>query len=481
LIGDRAASFEGRRWAVSAVFAVALVARLSVLGAGPWVDTSRALLPDSHRYLELAGNLGRHGTFGLLEEEGSPPWRRTAELRDANGTRPPRDAHGLRPESFRTPGYPSFLMMIGSFSADLRAILLVQCLLGSLAACMATAIARSLGICWPASIATGFLWALHPALLIHDNVILTEPSFNACVAAGLLVAARSRGPAGWIAAGVLIGLAAMVRPLVGLLFLPAALALAWPGSGRRAVATLCIAIVAIGPTLGWTLRNRACGEGARASSIGDLTLLYYAAAYAISEERGEDWFRAWPERVNELADRLGTRLSPGEDVFRASRRLAVEELSKRPVIAAKVTAKAQLKLLVDHSLGDACTVLGRDYRPSGLFSRIVLGQPGDGGRSGPGMLALAATWMIANITIAAMAIVGLAVALRHRDYKVLLACGLPAILVAMVTSTNGLERFRLPMMLPLFLLAAHATAWGRPRPATSAGQEQPQGHSGGRE
>jgi hypothetical protein len=468
---------EGRRWPLAAVFAVALAARLAVLGVGPWSDPGRALLPDSRRYVELAGNLRHYATFGLLEEEGGPPWRRTAGLRDANGTRPPRDARGLRPESFRTPGYPAFLALVGLISTDLRAVLIAQCLLGSVTACVMMGLARSIGITRPGSIAVGFLWALHPALLIHDNVILTEPFFDACIAAGLLVASRSKGPAGWIVAGGLIGLSALVRPLVGLLFVPSAIALAWPLSGRRLVTGLCIAVVAIGPTVGWTLRNRAMGEGTRVSSIGDLTLLYYAAAYAISEERGEDWFRAWPGRVDELADRLATRLVPGEDVYTASRTLAFEELARRPVVAAKVVAKSQVKLLVDHSLGDACAVFGREYRPSGLFARLVLGQQGDGDRSGPGMLVIAASWMLLNAAIAATAAVGLALAFGRRDILILVAFGLPAVLVAVVTSTNGLERFRLPMMPPLFLLAAYATTRGRPKPGASARVEQPPGQA----
>jgi hypothetical protein len=78
-------------------------------------------------------------------------------------------------------------------------------------------------------------------------------------------------------------------------------------------------------------------------------------------------------------------------------------------------------------------------------------------------------------------LIGVVVILRRRDLKAFLVCAIPAISIAMVTSTNGLERFRLPMMLPLFLMAAYATNSGKFRPSTSAGTEQGQGQPGSRD
>ena len=80
-----------------------------------------------------------------------------------------------------------------------------------------------------------------------------------------------------------------------------------------------------------------------------------------------------------------------------------------------------------------------------------------------------------------MSLIGLVLILRRGDFKAFLVCAVPAILIAMVTSTNGLERFRLPMMLPLFLMAAYASSWGKFRRSESSAPDQDQGQPGGRE
>ena len=480
---DRRSNVAGlSRTALALVFAVALTARLALLGAGPWRDPGRAKLPDSYRYLELADNLGRHGTFGLAEEE-STPWRRIVEIRDANGTGPARDANGLRYESLRTPGYPLVIAAVRSIAADDRAVLVLQCLLGSLAACAAVGIARAIGLAPRISTAVGLLWAIHPALVVYDDVFMTESLFNAGIAAGLLLATRAKSPAGCLGVGGLIGLASLIRPMVGFLYLPAAIALAWPRPGRRSIHALCILVAALGPSAAWSARNWSRGEGFRVSTVGDLTLFYYSAAYAISEERGQDWSAAWPARVDELADRLGRRVAPGVDVYRASRAIAFEELARRPVVTAKVLAKSQVKLFVNHSVADACHVFGFDYKPSGLFSRLVLGESAEKGPGGPGLLALAATWTLLNVAIAAAGLLGLVLTLRRRDLKAFLACGLPVVLIAVVTSTSGLERFRLAMMLPLVLLAGYAATpgAGKRSASSSSGSDQEQTQAGDRE
>ena len=72
-----------------------------------------------------------------------------------------------------------------------------------------------------------------------------------------------------------------------------------------------------------------------------------------------------------LTHPMGERVGPGEDVFTAARRLAAEELAKRPAAVARVHAKSLVKLLLDHSLGDAVRAFGVTYQPSGVFSRLV--------------------------------------------------------------------------------------------------------------
>lgn len=438
------------------LFAVALALRAVVLFAGPWADPGRAWMGDSGRYLLLADNLRLYHTFGMAQEEG-PPWSGLAKLRAANGTLPGPDANGLRPDSFRTPGYPFFIAAIQTLTGDVRAVLVVQCILGALLACLVAGIAAALGIPRHGALAAGLLWAFHPGLITFDLVFMTECLFNICVVAGLFVATRSRSALGFAVAGLLIGAAGLVRPL-GLLYLPAALALVWPNARSRLAAGGLVALLAVVPSALWAARNYTVGEGYRVSWVGDATSLFYFASYPISEERGEDWLGAWPRRNQELLARLGQRIEPGDDVFTQARRLAAEEMRARPTAVARVLAKSQVKLYLDHSLPVLCDLLGIPYQSSNLFARLGLGQQVAAEIKSPALLAVALGWVLLNVAIVLAALVGLGRALKRRSYQLLIVCGLTMTLFMVATMSQGLERFRMPVMLPLVLLIG--SLWG---------------------
>ena len=437
------------------IFGLALLVRMTLLILGPWQDEARAIGPDSTRYLILGENLGKFGAFGMVEEEKSPAWQRISRLRESNGTLPPRGKGGIRPESFRTPGYPLFLMSIRGIFPDVLAILVVQCVLGSLTACSATLVATTLDVPPKGAVVAGLLWAVHPAVVAQDCVVMTESFFCFCTASALLISSRG-GLAGALLAGSLIGFAGLVRPLVGLLFIPAALTLVSRRSGRRILAAACLIGASVIPSVAWAVRNRAEGEGLRITSNSELTLLYYAASYSISEERGEDWSTTWPTRVEELADRLGRRVLRGEDVYSAARKLAIEEMRARPSAVCRVLMMSEVKLMLDHSLGDVYRLIGQPYRPSDLKSRILAGRRLSGGDLDIKAAVFAVAWMVLNAAIAAAALLGVIIAMRRRNWPLLVAGGLTCLLVVAVTATNGLERFRLPMAFPLFILAGYA-------------------------
>src|SRR5436305_2332207 len=98
------------------LFFAALLPRLALLFAGPWLDPERAKFDDSTRYLTLAENLRKYGSFGLADEEPARAWHGLFELRQANGTLPAPDAHGLYPEVLRTPGYPLFVAVVSTIA-----------------------------------------------------------------------------------------------------------------------------------------------------------------------------------------------------------------------------------------------------------------------------------------------------------------------------------------------------------------------------
>jgi hypothetical protein len=440
---------------LACLFGLALVPRLLLLAFGPWQDAERAMQPDSYRYLLLAENLREHQTFGLLGP-GGLVHQSVVRLRAENGTLPPTDANGLRPESFRTPGYPVFIALVQSLGGGIRTVLFVQCLMGAAMAGLAALIGQSLGLPARCAFLIGLLWALHPGLIVFDCVLLTESLFNAVAVTGLFLACRLHSPWGIVSAGLLLGLATLVRPL-GVLYIPAALALAWPQVRFRAAAVVILTVAAFLPPTLWAFRNQAVNEGFRVTTVGDLNLLYYTAAYAISEERREDWLESWPTRVDGLTNRLSRRLRPGEDVVTAARRLAWDQIRQRPKSVVKVQAKSWLKLFADHSLPSAAETLGIAYRPSGLFSNLIMNsEPRPQGPQGNSIATsiLALGWMGLNVLIAVAAVVGANRALHRRDWRILVFGLVSILLFTLATGSVGLERFRLPMMLPLFVLAA---------------------------
>ncbi len=452
---------------LACLFGLALVPRLLLLGFGPWQDAERAMQPDSYRYLLLAENLREHQTFGLLGP-GGLVHQSVVRLRAENGTLPPTDTNGLRPESFRTPGYPAFIALIQSLGGGIRTVLLIQCLMGAAITGLAALIGQSLGLSARGAFLVGLLWALHPGLIVFDCVLLTENLFDAVAVTGLFLACRVRSPWAIIWAGLLLGLATLVRPL-GVLYIPAALALAWPHVHSKAVNVVVLAAAAFIPPTLWAFRNQAANEGFRVTTVGDLNLLYYTAAYAISEERHEDWLESWPTRVDGLTNRLSRRLRPGEDVVTAARRLAWDQIRQRPKSVLKIQAKSWLKLFVDHSLPTAAETQGLTYRPSGLFSNLIMNsEPRPQGPQGNSMATsiLALGWMGLNVLIAIAAVIGANRALHHRDWRLFIFGVVSILLFTLATGSVGLERFRMPMMLPLFVLAANCFSVERRLAAT---------------
>jgi hypothetical protein len=102
--------------------------------------------------------------------------------------------------------------------------------------------------------------------------------------------------------------------------------------------------------------------------------------------------------------------------------------------------------------------LGLSYQPSGLFSALLSSDDATSSRqqeSSPALRVDALTWMGLNALIALAALAGIVQALRKHHWRILIFSGVSILLFTLATGSVGLERFRLPMMLPLFVLAAN--------------------------
>ena len=435
------------------LFAAALLLRLAVLFTGPWADPTRiyAFAADSPRYVQLADILLDQHTFGRKTEDGLMHLA-VEKLRRANGTLPPPDADGYYPEAFRTPGYPVFLAMFGG-SNGLRGAYLAQCVLGSFAALCLARIALAMGCRPRAALVTGWMWALHPAAITSDLLPLTESLFGSLALIGLATVTRTTTPAGRAVPGLFIGFTALVRPL-GLMYLPTALILGWRTAPRKWLAAAVAVCVAALPSVVWVVRNAAVGNGPRVSTVGELNLYYYGAAYVESENKGQDWLTSWPDRVRELTQRLEGKLQPGEDVFALARKEAVAEFRANPGATAKVALKSEIKLGIDHSAGLAAGLYGAEYEPSGFFSGVLAGKIDTSKITLWGIIAL--PWTALNGVLALLAVVGLARAALRRRWALVFGCLIPVVLFSIATFPVGLERFRLPFMPFLFVLVVCA-------------------------
>ena len=205
---------------------------------------------------------------------------------------------GLR----RTPAYPLFLagalLLLGD---DLRGMTLVQHLLGigtagltyvlgRLVAGEHATAGRAIGL------AAGLLAAVSAPLVTYEHYLLTETLFGFSVTAmlvGLVWACRRGHPAAWLLGGVLIGLAAMVKP-IGQVFLPLALVAAylvgaswrpllgrlrWPAPTRAALLAVGLTVLGYGLAIApWSIRNQLAHNLASPSTFGR-TLIARTASY----------------------------------------------------------------------------------------------------------------------------------------------------------------------------------------------------------
>ena len=178
------------------------------------------MVSDASEYFSYAYNLKNHGVY-------------SDDLTWAGETPP----GGMHADSLRTPGYPLFLLAIPGLDASdayLARVVRVQAALGIGSVLLFFFVARRfLRPGW--SHAAALLMGTNPHLANLETNLLSETLFLFLLLASTLatlVALDQRGRARFIAAGLLWGLCALVRPTV--LLLPPLLFLAsWPWPGAR--------------------------------------------------------------------------------------------------------------------------------------------------------------------------------------------------------------------------------------------------------
>ena len=202
------------------------------------------LTADSGRYFSYAYNVTNFGVYS------------------SQVTWDPAHSEGNLPsDAIRSPGYPAFLMLMGKpepTQAWAGRVAMAQALLGVLTVFLSYLLAR-LALSPRAAVGVALLTALSPHLEAITPEILTEPLFTTSLLAAALASAhalKSRRTGWIIAAGVLWGLASLVRPTTQ--FLPPLLLAATilVPSLRGQVRAASLFVLSFALTLApWSIRN----------------------------------------------------------------------------------------------------------------------------------------------------------------------------------------------------------------------------------
>jgi 4-amino-4-deoxy-L-arabinose transferase-like glycosyltransferase len=446
-----AAQNQTRRRRLAILLLAGLALRLVLFLLGPAWHPQRALAGDSSRYMLLADTWRQRHRFGLVEEEQfeSSPVKPFHALRLARGEVPPR-IDGVLPELLRTPGYPALLALVRAAGAPWQAVSLLQVLLSSAAAAILfTLVRRWLGSERAGLVAAAIL-ALNPADAVAANLLLTESLYAFMFLGAMALLLRGPDlPVRWpraAAAGAILGLAALVRPVGLLIGVGVALWLALTRR-RRQDLTAAAALMALSllPAGLWAAHNARLGAGFQLTNVGTIHMAKTAALMEM-RQAGQTRYpeEFWPHFLG-VVDQVRREIRPDETVDAATQRIVRQRIGRSGGAYASLMASSAGKFMLDHSAGDLCDLLGRPYRPTGLRDRLLAGHGSWQGLDLPS-LALPAAWTALNVLLAVLAAVGLVRLMAAGRWAPLLLLAGCMLYFILATQSHGMERMRLPVL-----------------------------------
>ncbi len=157
------------------------------------------------------------------------------------------------------PTYPTFLgLTYFLFGHSVTAVRVIQALLGA-----ATVIVMFLIACavFGEQVAriSGFLTAIHPALISYSGMLLTETLFAFLIALSvwaMILAIESRTPKAWVFAGISSGLMVLLRAEALMIGVLGSVFVLWYGEKRHKMRNLLVFAAVLVLTIGvWTARN----------------------------------------------------------------------------------------------------------------------------------------------------------------------------------------------------------------------------------
>jgi 4-amino-4-deoxy-L-arabinose transferase-like glycosyltransferase len=380
---------------------------------------------DSHGYLELCFNILKEGEFGRLS-----------------------DATFYK-EHFRTPGYPLFLAPFLYFSNNLFWPLLVQQILGAISCCLVFLCAVRLGAYQKSALFAALFLALDIPSVLFGATIMSDGLFVFISLLSFYLMLLSRGENNFkvsLAAGILLGVAVLVRPigiLLPLLYLPF---LIWKKQSASGIVFLLAASFIISA---WMYRNQQVFGKAFLSTVSNVNLLQYRAAEIYAQKNSVSLKEA-QHNLNKAIDIRAQQFAEAKEkeevikyvlpvmdsvsygLINQNKMLFIQNTLKHAILASIKPARSYIDLAFGMVPGE----MAKNASPSALTIVLV----------GLQVLLLILVWLLFAVGLLSMA--------KQKNYQILLP--LLAIILYLLLASAGPEadaRFRLPL-LPFVLMVA---------------------------
>lgn len=420
----------------------AAVVLLHLAYAGVQLAHERYELGDSREYLAVADNLRLRGTAyaGNLDA--------------------PRD-----PALYtkRPPGYPLLLAAVRAAAPSHAAVMLVQTALSLFTLALVLRLLRHLGVPPPYGVLLAVL-ALTPSQFIYAALVMSEIAVQACATGAFYLFARflqTRDGRRLAGAGVLLGLAAWVKPVFYPLALPYALVAAWLAWRARRPAWAGLGLIPLAAVLALVGWNAARTGVPQVSSIQDVNLLHYNAYLTLAAAEG-------PAAAEAAVDAAAARAA--EAPTYAARRAAAQAealaiLQAHAGTYATLHLRGMAAFFVDPGRFDLVHFFGLSQEGPGLLRRFSA----EGVAGVARYLAAQRPWFVLVLGLVALAnlfeLGCLAVFAGDRRVPLGVRLSLVALVlyVAALTGPLGAARFALPVV-PLLLVAVGVAAARRRAP-----------------
>jgi len=362
------------------------------------------------------------------------------------------------PNTFRTPGYPLLLALLDD---NLTAIIVVQALLAGLTVFLVGLVGLRLFNSRAGLLGAAFLAVDIPSIFLSGTVMSEVLfTFSVVLAAALFLGwtqdrgwktcegkpSRTLSPA---AAGLVLGFAALVRPVALFAFVPFGLLLV----ARRNWRGLVLMLVAFSALPGiWVARNYCHYRRLNLTSNGGYNLLYANAATVIGDKQHTTWDIERLELARDFTSKLATDnpLELADAMTRKATSIILHDplryawicLRGMPRVIAGIKSDDLVlrALAANESATQGSVLLNRDYGSYGVSLAIWL---------------LAGFELLTAIGAFPLALVSLGLR-RWRAEKLLLVFTGLYFVVAALPFTDG--RFRVPAMPFLYLAAATVLA-----------------------